>query len=131
MRALVSDVWMWTSVGSATVSATAIARVLAGDDRAVVVVQWTRYVAYLGRRLRRLHVFLPPASIAQAQLAAIFFVVVASAFRMDASPCALVPVIAAAPSLIIERIALRRIAQLDRQADAFCLALANALKSTP
>jgi tight adherence protein B len=131
MRALVSEVWMWTAVGSASVSATAIARVLAGDDRAFVVVQWTRYVAYLGRRLRRLHVFLPPASIAQAQLAAVFLVMIAAALRMDPSWCALVPLIAAAPSLVIERLARQRVAQLDRQADAFCLALANALKSTP
>lgn len=131
MHALAANVWMGITIACAAVVAAAVVVVLVGNERGIFFVVWGRYLAHLTQRLRRLHVFRPAAPIAQAQLALLFVVLAAAAFDVLPYWYAVIVVLAPAPALVLEHLAQKRIAMLDRQADAFCLALANALKSTP
>lgn len=92
---------------------------------------WARYVAYLGRQLRRMFVFSPPEQIAYAQLAGVF-VVIALAVMIDLPfAWAFVVAIVVGPAFVIEKMREQRVVQIEDQIDGFILALANALKATP
>ncbi len=92
---------------------------------------WARYVAYLGRQLRRMFVFSPPQQIAYAQLAGVL-VVIALAVLVDLPfAWAFALAIVLGPAWVIEKMREKRVEQIEDQIDGFILALANALKSTP
>lgn len=129
-RTLGSDAWQWIAIATAVASAAALVYALVGTPRGAFFLTWGKYVDYLGRRLRRLHVFDKAHRVAGAQLAVVFGILGLAA--LDACPYwyALVAAVLGLPAVVIERRIRERVAQLDVQADAFCLALANALKST-
>lgn len=92
---------------------------------------WGRYIAFLGRQLRRMFIFSPPETIAYAQIAGVFL-----CFALDVLID--LPVwwlfaagIVVIPPLYIEQLRKKRIEAIDEQIDTFMLALANALKATP
>jgi tight adherence protein B len=92
---------------------------------------WARYLAFLGRQLRRMFIFTPPQQIAFGQLAGIF-VVFALGLLIDLTMWwAFVIAIAVGPALVIENMRKKRVEAIEEQIDGFILALANALKSTP
>lgn len=92
-----------------------------------------RYLAAIGRRLRRQFVFLPPRRIADAQIAAAIAVVSVAIFLglPAAATAGVVLAIGVAPYVVIERRRRARIVAIEEQLDGFVLALANALKTTP
>lgn len=92
---------------------------------------WGRYIAFLGRQLRRMFIFSPPETIAYAQIAGVFL-----CFALDVLIDLPVWWLFAAgiiviPPVYIEQLRKKRIAAIDEQIDTFMLALANALKATP
>ena len=92
---------------------------------------WSRYVAFLGRQLRRMFVFFPPQTIAFAQLGAIALVF--SLWLLADLPfwwLFLIFVIGA-PAYQIDQMRKKRVEQIEDQIDGFMLSLSNALKSTP
>lgn len=130
MPAFGAEVWKYVAFGSGLVAAALFVFVMVGTPRGFFFVTWGRYLAYLTRRLRRLHVFDPASRIANAQLGLVFVVMALAALRMCPYWYVIVVLAGVLPALVIERRTRERIARLDMQADAFCLALANALKST-
>jgi tight adherence protein B len=120
---------MILGVGSGLVAAAVLVFATTGTSRGAFHVWWGRYLAYLLRRLRRLHVFAPPSRIANIQLALVFVVLLLAVARVCSYWYVLVPLIAVLPAVIIEKRVRERTALLDMQSEAFCLALANALKS--
>jgi tight adherence protein B len=130
MPAFGAEVWKLIGIGSGLVAAAVLVFVTVGTPRGAFFIGWGRYLAYLTRRLRRLHVLQPASRIANAQLAATFVVMLLAALHLCPHWYVIVLLIGVLPALVIERRARERIARLDMQADAFCLALANALKST-
>lgn len=92
---------------------------------------WGRYIAFLGRQLRRMFIFSPPETIAYGQIAGVFL-----CFALGL--LAELPVwwmfalgVLVLPVLYIEQMRKKRVEQIEDQIDGFILALANALKSTP
>ena len=130
MPAFGAEVWRYIGFGSGLVSAALLVFFMVGTPRGAFFVGWGRYLAYLTGRLRRLHVFEPASRIANAQLALIFAVTLLATLHLCPYWYVLVLLIGVVPALVLERRTRQRIARLDMQADAFCLALANALKST-
>lgn len=92
---------------------------------------WARYLAFLGRQLRRMFIFRPPAQIAWAQVAGVF-VVFALGIMIDLPLWWLFAIgILFLPAWYIEKLRQKRIEQIEDQIDGFMMALANALKATP
>jgi hypothetical protein len=123
--ALNAEAWRWIGIGSGAVSAAFLVYALVGTPRGAFFVTWGRYVAYLTRRLRRLHVFEGASRIASAQIALLFLVGALAAFRVCPYWYLFILVIGFGPALVIEKRTRDRVARLDVQADAFCLALAD------
>jgi len=130
MPAFGAEVWRWVAIASGLVCAALLVFVFVGSPRGAFFVAWGRYLAWLTRRLRRLHVFEPATKIAHVQIALFFLVGVLATFHLCPYWYLVVLAIGFGPALVIEKRTRERIARLDQQADAFCLALANALKST-
>lgn len=92
---------------------------------------WGRYIAFLGRQLRRMFIFSPPETIAYAQIAGVFLCF-ALGLLADLPLWGLyIVAVLAGPAYYIERMRQKRVEQIEEQIDGFILALANALKSTP
>jgi len=117
-------------MASGVVSAGLLVYFMVGSQRGAYHILWGRYMAYLTRRLRRLHNFDAAPKIATAQVAILFVLGTLILFRALNYWYLFIAVACFAPALVIERRIRERIARLDQQADGFCLALANALKST-
>jgi tight adherence protein B len=130
MHLVSAQVYFWVALACGIGSIAAVVFVLARTRHGVALAAYGRYLAYLTRRLRRLHVFEPAARIANAQLVIGFIVLAGAAFGVLPYWYLFLVVVGGLPALLIEKRTRERIARLDRQADAFCLALANALKST-
>ena len=130
MPALSAEVWRWLAIASGIVCAALLVFTLVGSPRGVFFLGWGRYLAWLTRRLRRLHNFEPATKIANVQIGLSFLVLGLAAFRLCPYWYLVVLAVCFLPALVIEKQTRDRIARLDQQADAFCLALANALKST-
>lgn len=130
MPAFGAEAWHLLAIASAVISGAIVVYALVGTPRGTFYVLWGRYLAYLTRRLRRLHVFEPASKIAGAQIALTFGVAVLTALGLCPMWHLIIALIGGAPALVIELRTRERIARLDQQADGFCLALANALKST-
>ena len=92
---------------------------------------WGRYIAFLGRQLRRMFIFSPPETIAYGQIAGVFLCI-AGGLLADLPVWWLFALaVLGVPVLYIEQMRKKRIEAIEEQIDGFILALANALKSTP
>lgn len=125
-----ADAWQYLSLASATACMAFSVFALVGTPRAYFHVLWGRYLDYLSQRLRRLHIFGQASRIANAQIVLTF--VIAALTAMNALPYWYLALLLTVfgPALAIERRSRERVARIESQADAFCLALANALKSS-
>jgi tight adherence protein B len=130
MPHLPAEVWRWIAIGSGVVTTSALVLFFVGTKRGVFFVGWDRYTDYLTRRLRQLHLFRPAAPIAAGQLSLTFIILLAASFGLCPYWYAVIGLVAIIPAVMLERRVTTRIKKLDVQADAFCLALANSLKST-
>lgn len=93
---------------------------------------WARYVGHLEKRLRDLFLLnTGGASIARAQCAALVLVAAAAIYLGRPIFYVAVPVIAATPVLVLERMRVARLKAVESGVDGFIMTLANALKSTP
>ncbi len=131
MIALNAETWKAITMGAAVLASATACWGLVGTERAPLRIAWGRYVDALDRRLRRLHKPRLGAKIAAIQAVSGFFAVgLAIVLEMPLLHLG-VPLVAIAPYASLEMRLRERVAKLDHQADAFCLALANALKATP
>lgn len=128
--ALGAEAWRVVAIASGIVSLAVVIFLLVGSSRGVYFVLVGRYVAWLTRRLRRLHVFRPATQIVHVQVGLGLVVGALAVFGLCPYWYLVLLAIGSVPALVIERRIRERIERLDRQADGFCLALANALKST-
>jgi tight adherence protein B len=93
---------------------------------------WARYVGHLERRLRGLFAHdVSGAVIARAQCAALVLAIAAALYLGRAESYLALPVVAAAPALVLERRRVARRKGVEAALDGFITTLANALKSTP
>lgn len=92
---------------------------------------WARYIAFLGRQLRRMFIFSPPETIAYAQLAGVFLCFALGLLADLPVPWLFAAAVIVGPALYIEKMRQKRVEAIEEQIDGFILALANALKSTP
>ena len=101
--ALGAEAWRWTAIGSGVVCAAFTVYALVGTERGAFFVAWGRYIAYLTRRLRRLHVFAGASRIASTQIALLFLVGGLAAFRLCPYWYLMILAIGFVPALVIER----------------------------
>jgi tight adherence protein B len=93
---------------------------------------WARYVGHLEKRLRGLfELKASGAAIARAQVAAIVLVLAAAIYLGRPEVYLAVPIVAAAPVLVLEQRRVARRKAVEAGMDGFITTLANALKSTP
>lgn len=102
-----------------------------GDPAGLPRRYWGRYIAFLGRQLRRMFIFSPPETIAYAQLAGVFLCFALGLLADLPVWWLFATGVLVLPAFYIERMRQRRIEAIEEQIDGFILALANALKSTP
>lgn len=92
---------------------------------------WGRYIAFLGRQLRRMFIFSPPETIAYGQIAGVFLCI-SLGLLIDLPAWWLFAIgVLVLPAFYIEQLRKKRIEAIEEQIDGFILALANALKATP
>jgi tight adherence protein B len=130
LGSLGAKAWWWIVLLSGISALASLVVFLVGSRRSVLFVQWGRYVDYLTRRLRQLHIFTPASRLAHAQVAALFAVGTLGAAQVLPAAWLFAIVIALGPAFVLERRVKKRVLQLDMQAAGFALALANSLKST-
>jgi len=92
---------------------------------------YQRYHDSLARELRTQFIELPPVRIIFGQLLAILACAGATLATHEPGWSLLVPLLAVAPRVLIERMRRRRVAAIERKLDGFVLALANALRASP
>jgi tight adherence protein B len=93
---------------------------------------WARYVGHLEKRLRDLFLLhVSGAAIARGQSAALVLVVATAMYFGRSEIYFSLPVIAAAPLLVLEQRRIARSKAVELGMDGFITTLANALKSTP
>lgn len=103
----------------------------AADETSFCYRWYFRYVSYLERKLRAMFIFSPPQLIPVGQFAAAYLLTMLVVFAKMPEVTPLYLIIAAGPSLYIEKMRRERLAAIEEQLDTFILALANALKTTP
>jgi tight adherence protein B len=117
---------------AAVVLALAIATFAVGNDPAGLPRRyWNRYIAFLGRQLRRMFIFSPPETIAYGQIAGVFLCFALGLLAELPLWWMFALAVLVLPVLYIEQMRKKRVEQIEDQIDGFILALANALKSTP
>lgn len=129
-HALGAEAWRWIGLASATGGAAFLVVALAGGPQGYLHLGWGRYVAYLSRRLRSLHSAVPAARVAAGQLAFAFACASVASFSREPSWLAVAATSLVVPALLLEHRLRKRHAQIEFTADSFCMALANALKSS-
>lgn len=93
---------------------------------------WARYVGHLEKRLRGLFEHaLSGAAIARGQCAALALALAAAIYLGRPEVYLAVPIVAAAPVLVLEQRRVARRKAVEAGMDGFITTLANALKSTP
>jgi tight adherence protein B len=93
---------------------------------------WALYVGYLERRLRALFLLdTSGATIARVQSGALVLVVAAAVYLGHREILLGVPLVAAAPVLVLERRRSERGRAVEATVDGFITTIANALKTTP
>jgi tight adherence protein B len=90
-----------------------------------------RYVSDLERRLRLLFIERPAVHIVLAQLAASGVAIAAAVLSSKPIALGVLPMIALAPRLVLDRMHKDRVVQIERKLDSFVVALANALRASP
>jgi tight adherence protein B len=126
-----SELLKWAALGLFALGLFALAYWLA-DDRESLVRRWfAQYVAYLERRLRSLFISSKGELVATAQLVVAVLVVGVGLLSTDPLWYALLIPVAALPVLVIAQARRRRVRSIESKLDAFILALANALRTTP
>lgn len=127
----ITELFRWGSVLLVALGLFGIAWAATANESSLVWRQWTRYTVSLERKLRPMFIWTPGRTIALAQFAAAFIVLVAT-IMFDLPFWYLgVIVCAVGPPIRIELMRRERVAQIEAQLDGFLLTLANALKSTP
>ncbi|MBI2396055.1 MAG: type II secretion system F family protein [Deltaproteobacteria bacterium] len=126
-----TDVAKWIGAGAILVALTVATYAVVSDPAGLPRRYWGRYVAFLGRQLRRMFIFSPPETIAYAQLAGIFLFFALGLLADLPAWWAFAGVVIVGPAFWIEKMRQKRIEAIEEQIDGFILALANALKSTP
>jgi tight adherence protein B len=121
----------WGAVALLTGAVFALAFGVVGDRDSLAHRYFSRYVAFLERKLRNMFITRSGRHIAIGQAVALALVL-ALRFAL-ASPGLYfgVPIVFFAPVLYIEHLRRQRLRQIEASMDGFILALANALKSTP
>src|SRR5688572_30458089 len=93
---------------------------------------WARYVGHLEKRLRGLFQHdVSGAAIARGQAAALALVLAVAIYLGRPEVYLAVPIVAAAPVLVLEQRRVARCKAVEAGMDGFITTLANALKSTP
>jgi tight adherence protein B len=105
---------------------------IVSDRQSVPYRYWARYVGHLEKRLRGLfEVKASGAAIARAQGAALALVLAAAIYLGRPEVYLALPVVAAAPVLVLEQRRVARAKAVEAGMDGVITTLANALKSTP
>lgn len=125
-----ANVWCAITIGSAALAVIALLVTIMGSNRGLFYVFWGRYLDYLTLLLRRLRIFKPPHRIATMQAALLLVVLGFAALGLCPFWHVLSFVIAFGPAFVLERRVKKRVIAIDNTADAYCLALANSLKTT-
>ncbi|MEZ4220814.1 MAG: type II secretion system F family protein [Polyangiaceae bacterium] len=101
------------------------------DSQGPVMRYWSRYCAFLERKLRLMFIWTPGRHIAFGQMGAVFAILAAHmAYRVEGW-WVLILVALLGPAQYIERLRRQRVERIEDQLDGFLTALANALKATP
>jgi tight adherence protein B len=90
-----------------------------------------RYVSDLERRLRLLFIERPAVHIVLAQLAASGVAIAAAVLSSKPFSLGVLPMIALAPRMVLDRMHKGHVVQIERKLDSFVVALANALRASP
>lgn len=101
------------------------------DPSSIIHRYWASYCVSLERKLRNMFLTTRGAHIASLQLCAMLTIVGLAIGFARPYWLSIVPVVAIAPALYIERMRRERLARIEKKVDSFILTLANALKSTP
>jgi tight adherence protein B len=111
----------------------ALTLLFVGSPHGLPRLYWARYVALLESKLRRLYIWTSGATIAVCQIVGLFvcFTLHVLVDLPGHYAVLLAFLTAVGPILWIERMRSRRLLAIEDQTDAFVLAIANALKSTP
>lgn len=105
---------------------------IVSDRQSVPYRYWARYVGHLEKRLRGLfELKASGAAIARAQGAALALVLATAIYLGRPEVYLALPVVAAAPVLVLEQRRVARAKAVEAGMDGFITTLANALKSTP
>lgn len=131
MHQLAAVVWKWMCLGCFVAAGICLMFALIGSERGFYFFYFGRYSLWVTRKLRRLHIWSPGSRIATAQTVIILGVLTLTAYQILPYWYAWLVVAAIAPAIWLEYKIRERIKRLEFQAEAFCTALANALKSTP
>ncbi len=90
-----------------------------------------RYLSFLERGFANMFLRVDPRPILVGQALGVYALVALAVAYHDAQVLAGVPIVVALPAGVLDLLRKRRLAKLEEQADAFILALASALHSTP
>ncbi len=90
-----------------------------------------RYASHLEKRLVAMFVRLDVRPILAVQAAGAYVLLGCALFAHEPRLLGLVPALLATPVLVLDVLGKRRNAKIEAQSDAFVLAMANALRSTP
>src|SRR5262245_49819059 len=97
-----STAWMWSALGASIACIVVVGFILVGTKHGVAFTTWGRYVDYLKWRLRRLHVFSPPARIATSQIGAIFVLLALTIFDLVPYWYLVLVLVCIAPAIVLE-----------------------------
>lgn len=127
------EILKWAGIVLVVVALFTGTHALLSDDSSPLRRYHARYVAHLERNLRLMFNFTSGARIALGQMVALpVFLLVAGFGGLDLWLLVMgLAVIAFGPSVYIDRLRRQRVEKIEKQLDAFLLAMSNALKSTP
>jgi len=128
------EAWVLEALGVSLLGASVFlgAWAVAAHRQSLPYRYWARYVGHLEKRLRGLFVHdLSGATIARGQVAALVLALAAALYLGRPEIYLALPVVAAAPALVLERRRVVRCKAVEAGLDGFITTVANALKSTP
>jgi len=128
---LAAIAWKWICLGSFSLAAICVMFALIGTERGYYYFYFERYSQWVTRKLRRLHIWTPGSRIASTQTVVLLGIITVACYGFLPYWYGWLAGAALAPAIWLEYQIRQRIAKLEFQAEAFCTALANALKSTP
>ena len=128
---LSAKAWKFISLGCITTACVFALVALVGSRRAILLMYWGRYTAYLLRGFKRLHRRHNPTQVAVVQVGMLLLVAVLATMRVLPAWYVAAFGVALAPAIWLENQWKKRVAKLEEQANSFALALSNTLKATP